>query len=66
MDFWNATNADPDRNASSPAFVYSLSRQHCLIFQLLGLSRAIGRREDGVAIQTNVIQFEEAKVSQLK
>jgi hypothetical protein len=51
LDFWNATNADLDRNASSSASVCSLSRQHCLTFQRLGLSRAIGQRDADGAIR---------------
>jgi hypothetical protein len=50
LDFWNAANADLDRNAWSSAFVCSLSRQHCFTFQRLGLSGAIDRRDADGAI----------------
>jgi hypothetical protein len=60
--------ADPERNMSSSASLYSLSRQVCLSFQFLGPSRAISRimgtpaRSD--AFQSYSIRLEEAKASQ--
>jgi hypothetical protein len=66
--FRKTAKADPDRNMSYSASVCSLSGQHSLLFQLLGLFHAISRHdEDAGAIQclpTDTIEFEETKASQ--